>query len=576
MGERRLKSSARRTSSSISRKVSLALRPPAPLLALDAPPGLGLRVEAEDSTPACGWPLRPCFLAPPSLGRQSWRQRSSKACQLLGGARSCLKSVLTERPALPAPQDTRFSTSPRGAESPGSRKAPPSQSRRNAVNSGRVETRKGSKTGPHSRGDSRRNPTRPGSDRRVTATGGRPQAEELHGIPARSKPEREARMVPTVAVTRDATPCRPGGERRATRGRRTTASRSGPGICTVFWHGPTPRRESIMEGGRGGGDPGPRKGAQTMLQIRKKTKRRKNPKRASIHSTMTADQKRALYDLAGSLSAQGDRVAAGLEARLRTVLEEGEEMPDLRLLLKLFERLLGRSAQDLDDTDADGWKQAMRLRALRFECRRGEERGPRRGGQDPQGPGRARRLEALPLPVRPVAPHPAGRRRPGDRGAAAGLAARPSRSQASGVAPARPRGRPRGLGRGARRRPSSASKGCSSEIEVQRIAVSDGVIARRKALDASAETCRLVMGASQALFALAGEKELARRLRPRRRRRREAARPRRASACARRPSPSSSGCARLLGRLKSTAGAALRRKLPDDAAWLGRRRPLTA
>lgn len=68
-------------------------------------------------------------------------------------------------------------------------------------------------------------------------------------------------------------------------------------------------------------------------------------------------------------------------------------------------------------------------------------------------------------------------------------------------------------------------EGLLHEIEVRRIAVSDGVIARRKALDASAETRRLVMGASEALFALAGEKELARRLRPRRQRRR--AKPRR-------------------------------------------------
>ena len=50
-----------------------------------------------------------------------------------------------------------------------------------------------------------------------------------------------------------------------------------------------------------------------MLQIRKKTKRRKNPKRTSIHSTMTASMKRALAALAASLAAQGDRVAAALE-----------------------------------------------------------------------------------------------------------------------------------------------------------------------------------------------------------------------------------------------------------------------
>jgi hypothetical protein len=103
-------------------------------------------------------------------------------------------------------------------------------------------------------------------------------------------------------------------------------------------------------------------------------------------------------------------------------------------------------------------------------------------------------------------------------------------------------------------------EGLLHEIEVRRIAVSDGVIARRKALDASAETRRLVMGASEALFALAGEKELARRLRPRRRRRRDAAKPapRRATGRLR------SGLAAILEwlrrglrRLKATAGALL-------------------
>ena len=79
-----------------------------------------------------------------------------------------------------------------------------------------------------------------------------------------------------------------------------------------------------------------------MLQTGKKAKRRKNPKRASSHSTMTAEAKRALLDLAASLAAQGDRVVAGLEDRLATVLEEGEEMPDVRLLFELFGRRVGR------------------------------------------------------------------------------------------------------------------------------------------------------------------------------------------------------------------------------------------
>ncbi len=303
-----------------------------------------------------------------------------------------------------------------------------------------------------------------------------------------------------------------------------------------------------------------------MLKIRKKTKRkRKNPKRASIHSTMTAGQKRALFGLAGSLAALGGRAAAGLEARLRTVLEEGEEMPDLQLLFKLFERLLGRTVRELDDTDAGGWKQAMRLRALRFECARvkKEVRASavkiRKALVELVGSKPCRFQFGLSLRTpRGAADLAIEVRRLVSRLAHHGLKLPKSLLPAL---EADPEGWVAELEPGVER-----LERLLHQIGVQRIAVSDGVIARRKALEASAETHRLVMGASETLFALAGEKELARRLRPRRRRRREAAKPHRKRL--RSAAVTLFGWLRqVLGRLESAAVAALgraslRRPLP--------------
>ncbi len=306
-----------------------------------------------------------------------------------------------------------------------------------------------------------------------------------------------------------------------------------------------------------------------MLQLRKKTKRRKNPKRASIHSTMTTDQKRALTDLAGSLAALGGRAAAGLEARLRTVLEEGEEMPDLHLLFKLFERLLGRTARDLDDTDAAGWKREMRLRALRFECTRvkKEVRASavriRKALVELVGSKPCRFQFGLSLRTpRGAADLAIEVRRLVSRLAHHGLKLPQSSGLSQSLLPgleADPEGWVAELEPKVER-----LEGLLHSIELQRIAVSDGVIARRKALDASAETCRLVMGASETLFALAGEKELARRLRPRRRRR-EAAKPRHKRL--RSAAVTLFGWLRQAARsLQSAAAAALNRAFREPAA----------
>ncbi len=75
--------------------------------------------------------------------------------------------------------------------------------------------------------------------------------------------------------------------------------------------------------------------------------KKKDPKKMSLHSTRVVDRKRALTDLVASLAAQGDTAAASLEARLAAVLEEGEEMPDVRHLFRLLERLVERAGDDL-------------------------------------------------------------------------------------------------------------------------------------------------------------------------------------------------------------------------------------
>ena len=186
--------------------------------------------------------------------------------------------------------------------------------------------------------------------------------------------------------------------------------------------------------------------------------------------------------------------------------------------MRLFERLLERTSGDLDEVDADGFLKEMGLSVLRFECGQvkrevhaaavkirkalvelvGSKRCRFQFGLSLRTP---RGATDLAIEVRRLVSRLADPALKLPKSLLPGLKADPEGWVAE-LAP--------GLGR---------LEGLLRSIELQRIAVSDGVIARRKALDASAETRRLVMSASQALFALAGEKELARRLRLRRRRR---------------------------------------------------------
>ena len=89
------------------------------------------------------------------------------------------------------------------------------------------------------------------------------------------------------------------------------------------------------------------------------------------HSILVVDRKQAVAELAAALrGAQGNTVSKGLEERLGAVLAEGERMPDVRLLLELLGRLAERAGTDLDRVDEDRWLADMSLLNLRHEAAR--------------------------------------------------------------------------------------------------------------------------------------------------------------------------------------------------------------
>ena len=255
-----------------------------------------------------------------------------------------------------------------------------------------------------------------------------------------------------------------------------------------------------------------------------KHSKKKDQKRASLQSSMTIERRRAVTDLAASLAAQGDTAAASLEERLATVLEEGEEMPDLRLLLRLLERLVKRAGDDLDEADGDRFVRAMRLKALQEEARKnkaelhGEVVKVRKtlvdlygskhvrfqfglGERTPRGTAgladEARRLAARLAHPELVLPEPQ----------AAGLTPDVGGWVRSLAAPAARLGR------------------LVTELECRRVGAGDGVLEQRRSLAACDQTYLRVARTAEALFSLAGETELARRLRPKAQRKRKRKRP---------------------------------------------------
>ncbi len=241
--------------------------------------------------------------------------------------------------------------------------------------------------------------------------------------------------------------------------------------------------------------------------------RKKDQKKASLQSTLAIQRQRAITDLVASLAALGDTAAGSLEECLRPVLEEGEEMPDLRLLFRLLERLAGRAGCDLDVADGDRFVRALRLKVLQEETRRakaelhGEMVTVRKALVDLYGSAHVRFRFGL------AERTPRGTADLADE--ALRLASRLSDQDLALPAP---------LIAGLAPDPKRWIETLKPRVERlerlleerlrRRVGATDGVLAQRQALQACDETYLRVAHAAEALLRLGGERELARRLRP--------------------------------------------------------------
>ncbi len=86
-------------------------------------------------------------------------------------------------------------------------------------------------------------------------------------------------------------------------------------------------------------------------------------------STAVIHCKQDGMELAAAIASLTESGAAALETRLAPVLAAGEEMPDVRLLLRLMGRLVEREVTAVDEADAARWQAGMRLLSLRDRCR---------------------------------------------------------------------------------------------------------------------------------------------------------------------------------------------------------------
>ncbi len=249
-------------------------------------------------------------------------------------------------------------------------------------------------------------------------------------------------------------------------------------------------------------------------------KKKKDEKKASLQSTLVIHRQRAVRDLVASLAAQGNTAAASLETRLQAVLEDGEEMPDVRLLFRLLERLAKHAGDDLDEADGDRFVRAMRLKVLQQEARQtkaelhGEMVKVRKTLVDLYGSAHVRfRFGLAERTPRGTADLADEARRLAVRLDDSDLAL--PEPQLAGLTPD-PEGWVRAL-----KSPMMRLDRLVNELERRRIGASDGVLEQHRALAACDESYLLVAQTAEALFRLGGEKELARRLRPNARRKRK-------------------------------------------------------
>ena len=239
----------------------------------------------------------------------------------------------------------------------------------------------------------------------------------------------------------------------------------------------------------------------------------KDLKKASLHSTMVIRRKKAVLDLAASLQVLGATCANSLEERLRPVLAEGEDMPDVRHLLRLLERLVRRTGDELDEADGDRFVRGMRLRVLREQTRKtkaelhGEMVKVRKALVDLYGSSVVRFQFGL------AERTPRGTADLADE--AWRLAARLDDPELVLPEPLAPGLVPDVEGWVESLKPLvSHLDQLLKELERRRVGAGDGVIEQRRAMAACDETYLLVARTAEALFRLGGENELARRLRP--------------------------------------------------------------
>ncbi len=290
--------------------------------------------------------------------------------------------------------------------------------------------------------------------------------------------------------------------------------------------------------------------------------RRKTKKHAEMtQSTAVIHCRSDGIELGAAIASLTESGAAALETRLAPVLAAGEEMPDVRLLLRLMGRLVERQVAEVDEADAARWQAGMRLLLLRDRCREMKAE-----------------LHAATVRVRKILVELFGssytRLRFGlgartARGAAdlALEAGRIARRLVSG--PELPKPRTPGLTIAPRAWAESLRPAIDSlerllrEVEAARIRLSDLVGERDRRLESSRATYLQVARSVETLFVLAGEAELAKGVRSSARRRERMAEARR---CRRRSVVAASVRAprRAIERLRST--------VVSFSGWLARRK----
>ncbi len=241
-------------------------------------------------------------------------------------------------------------------------------------------------------------------------------------------------------------------------------------------------------------------------------------RKSGSHSIMVADRKRAITALVAGLAAQGDTVATGLEQRLATVLGEGEAMPDVRLLLRLLERLARQAERDLDEADAKRWLAGMGHAALRHACKQPKVElyaaavAVRKTLVSLYGSGHCRFQFGLgERTPRGTVELTLWSRRLVNRLVDPGLQLPEPRLPGVALDPA---------GWAETLRPAlEILEPLLAEVERRRVTAGDEVVSRRQALAVCDGTALEVARTAEALFTLSGHRELARRLRPTGRRR---------------------------------------------------------